>query len=162
MAAEHELADVLMTRWVPSWLVRDGLTDRLPAGWRLVDLFDVWVGGPSLAGRVAAAEYRIDLGSADAAAVGDACAAVLASTALPRERAKGTATVPYDLRPLLVDVGVADPGPPLVIRARTRFHPALGTGRPEEVVSALADHIGQPLTTRSIVRERLILIDDEP
>ena len=162
MAAENELADVLMTTFVPSWLVRERLTDRLPAGWRLVDVFDVWIGAPSLAGQVGAADYRIDLGAVDAETVAGACAAVMASDALPRERVKGASTVPYDLRPLVVDVGVSDPGPPVVLRARTRFHPALGTGRPEEVVASLGDHIGQPLAVRSIVRERLILIDDLP
>lgn len=160
MAADHELADLVMTTFVPAWLIRERLADRLPDGWRLVDLHDVWVGAPSLAGQVAAADYRIDLGEADARVVADACAAVLASDALPRERTKGATTVPYDLRPLLIDADVADPGPPLLLRARTRFHPALGTGRPEEVVAALGDHIGSPLVARSIVRERLILIED--
>ena len=51
----------------------------------------------------------------------------------PREREKGNTTVRYDLRPLLVDVGMAATGPPPVLRIRTRFDPVLGTGRPEEV-----------------------------
>jgi hypothetical protein len=43
---------------------------------------------------------------------------------------------------------------------RTRFHPELGTGRPEEVIGALSTIIGRPLTVASIVRERLVLADD--
>jgi len=55
MAAEAELIDVILTdRW-PTWRVRDALAGRLPEGWRLVDLLDVWLAGPPLAGRVAPA-----------------------------------------------------------------------------------------------------------
>ena len=60
----------------------------------------------------------------------------------------------------MVDVAVAAAGPPLIVRARTRFDPALGTGRPEEVVGALGDLAVAALAPRSIVRERLILADE--
>jgi hypothetical protein len=156
-AAERELADIVLTRTVPAWRVREALIDRLPDGWRLVDLHDVWLGGPALAGQVAAADYRIDIGDADARAVARAAEALLGATELPRERRKGSSTVPYDLRPLLVNVGVVDAGPPVLLRARTKFHPVLGTGRPEEVVAALVEELGRPLLVGSMVRERLIL-----
>ena len=48
-----------------------------------------------------------------------------------------------------------------MLRARTRFHPVLGTGRPEEVVAALGDAVGAPLVVTSIVRERLILAEEQ-
>ncbi len=161
IAAERELADVVLTEVCPVWRVREAITGWLPEGWRLVDLYDVWLGGPPLAGQVVAADYRIEVGGADAAAVvGDACDALLRASAIRRERAKGNEVVGYDLRPLLVDVGVAQAGPPLLVRARTRFHPVLGTGRPEEVVAALGDLLGAPLTTGAIVRERLVLADE--
>ncbi len=161
IAAERELADVVLTEVCPVWRVREAITGWLPEGWRLVDLYDVWLAGPPLAGQVVAADYRIEVGGADAAAVvGDACDALLRAAAIPRERAKGNEVVGYDLRPLLVDVGVAQAGPPLLVRARTRFHPVLGTGRPEEVVAALGDLLGAPLTTGAIVRERLVLADE--
>lgn len=160
IAAERELADIVLTALVPAWLVRERITDHLPEGWRLVDLHDVWLGAPPLAGQVAAADYRIDLGEADARSVAAAAEALLAADSLPRERRKGSSAVPYDLRPLLVDAGVVDPGPPLLLRARTRFHPVLGTGRPEEVVAALGEVLGTPLGVHSVVRERLILVDE--
>jgi hypothetical protein len=69
--------------------------------------------------------------------------------------------VAYDLRPLLIDLSV-EPGPPPIVRTRTRFHPELGTGRPEEVLAALADRVGAPLAARSIIRERLVLAADLP
>jgi radical SAM-linked protein len=160
MAAERELIDiVLVERW-PAWRVREVLEGRLPEDWRLVELADVWLAGPPLAGRVAAADYRIVLaGRPDAASLGRAAAELLAADRLPRERAKGTGAVPYDLRPLLIDIAVR-PGPPVVVTARTRFHPELGTGRPEEVLAALGERSGADIAAGSIVRERLLLGDD--
>jgi radical SAM-linked protein len=162
MPAEEELIDlVLVERW-PAWRVREAIEGRIPAGWRLVDLYDVWLAGPPLPGRVAAADYRVEIDEAvDTTALARAAVRLLAASRLPRERAKGGGVVAYDLRPLLIDVGVATRPPP-TIRIRTRFHPELGTGRPEEVLAALGETAGVTLEPRSIVRERLILAEDLP
>ena len=157
---ERELADIVLTEFVPTWRVREGLAEHLPAGWRLVDVHDVWLGSPALAGQVVAADYRIEAASSDADALAAAATGLLAATELPRERLKGGSTVRYDLRPLLADVGVVSVGPPVVLRVRTRFDPVLGTGRPDEVVAALGDAVGSPLVITSLVRERVILGDE--
>jgi radical SAM-linked protein len=160
IAAERELADIVLTELVPRSSVRDRIASGLPDGWLLVDLFDVWLGAPPLAGQVAAADYRIELGMADVSAVTAAAEALLRADALPRHRLKGGSLVAYDLRPLLVDIQVVEPGPPVEVRVRTRFDPVLGTGRPEEVVAALGERIEAPLVVGSSVRERLILADE--
>jgi radical SAM-linked protein len=161
LPAEAELIDVVLTERLPAWHVRGALTPHTPVGWTLEDLADVWLGGPPLAGRVVAADYRVTLGPAsDSAALGSAAADLLGARTLPRERAKGDGMVRYDLRPLLVDVRVVKAGPPVVVRVRTRFHPELGTGRPEEVVLALADRVGVELPVERMVRERLVLADE--
>ena len=161
LEVERELADILLTEFVPTWRVREGLTGHLPDGWRLVDLYDVWLGSPALAGQVAAADYRIRVTGADGPALAAGAAQLLASAELSRERQKGGAAVRYDLRPLLVDIGVVDHDPPASLKARTRFHPVLGTGRPEEVVATLGDAVGAQLVVTSIVRERLILAEEQ-
>ena len=160
LEVERELADIFLTEFVPIWQVREGLTAHLPDGWRLVDLHDVWLGGPALAGQVAAADYRIVVTGADGSALATAAASLLTAAELPRDRLKGGSTVRYDLRPLLADICVVDEGPPVVLRAQTRFDPVLGTGRPEEVVAALADAVGSALVVSSMVRERLILAQE--
>ena len=170
VAAEAELIDVYLTERVPTWRVREALEGRLPAGWSLGDLYDVWLAGPALPGQVAAAVYRIVLAPAeqagaigttiDASVVAGAASSLLMARSLPRERIKGGGPVAYDLRPLLVDLTVRDPGPPVVVAATTRFHPELGSGRPEEVIAALGDEIGRPLTAETVVRERLLLADE--
>jgi len=160
MASDGELLEIVLTQRLPAWQVREALTPLLPDGWSLVDLADVWLGGPALVGRVIAADYRITLGgSGDATALAAAAQALLDARSLPRERLKGGSPVPYDLRPLLADIQVVEPGPPVGIGIRTRFHVELGTGRPEEVVLALSDRLGTPLTIDSIVRERVVLAD---
>lgn len=161
MAAEGELIDVVLTERWPAWRIREALEGRSPAGWRVVDAFDVWLQGPPLAGRVAGADYRITIDRAiDTDALRGAAADLLAADRLPRERSKGGGTVAYDLRPLLIDVAV-DRDSPDVVRTRTRFHAELGNGRPEEVLAALADRLGTPLRAAAIVRERLLTADDD-
>lgn len=163
IAAEAELLDLVLTERLPTWRVREALEHRLPAGWSLVDLYDVWLAGPPLAGLVVAADYRIVLAHEEGAPaptaghVARAAAELLASSSIARQRTKGAGVVEYDLRPLLADVTVLADGPPVVIGVRTRFHPERGTGRPEEVVAALGDRLGIPLTAASIVREQIVL-----
>ena len=160
MAASAELIDVVLTERWPVWRLREALTDRLPAGWSIIDLQDVWLAGPPLAGRVAAADYRVVLaGDVPVERLRDCAVELLGAPTLPRSRARGDDSVEYDLRPLLMDVTIEE-GPPVTICTRTRFHPELGTGRPEEVVAALGDLLGQSLEASSIVRDCLVLIED--
>jgi radical SAM-linked protein len=160
MAANAELIDVVMTERWPAWRVREALTSHVPMGWRVVEVQDVWLAGPPLAGRVAAADFEIELaGHPPIDRLRAAAADLLAAARLPRQRARGDSSVEYDLRPLLIDISIEE-GPPMSMTARTRFHPELGTGRPEEVVAALAGHAGQALEIVSIVRDRLILVED--
>jgi hypothetical protein len=59
----------------------------------------------------------------------------------------------------VIETGV--PGAGSTMRIRTRFHPELGTGRPEEVVAALAEQVGRPLTLLAVVRERVLLAGED-
>ena len=134
LVAEAELADIVLTEFEPTWRVRECLEARLPPGWQLVDLYDVWLGAPALAGQVVAADYRIEVVGAGVAEVAPAVVALLVADRLPRERQKGTATVTYDLRPLVDTIeagrsGAAGRGPgPDPVPPGTRHGPA-GGGR---------------------------------
>jgi hypothetical protein len=158
IAAEREPAEIFLSGRVPLWRAREALVAHVPEGWTLIDLFDVWVGGPPLAGRVVGADYRVELApGADTAAVADAARGLLEARELQRVRPKGDGMVAYDLRPLLADVVVNGSGDRPTLRVRVRIHPELGTGRPEEVVAALGDRLGRALDVGAIVRERVIL-----
>jgi radical SAM-linked protein len=162
IAAQRELADIYLTSKVTIDVVRAAVAPRLPTGYELLELYDVWLGVPPLPAQVVGADYRICLapGSPDGREVASAAKRLLARESLHRQRAKGTGQVRYDLRPLLAGIDV-EPGPPVVLRVRTRFDPQLGAGRPEEVLAALGDVIGQPCVAAETVRERLVLAGED-
>ncbi len=167
-AGRAELADLWLTERATAWQVRASLEHVMPSGHELVALEDVWLGAPALAGRVAAADYLVRLdGQVDAGAISAAAGRLVAADRLVRERAKGGGVKSYDLRPLLVSIATAlESRTPsgerdrVVVRVRARIHPELGSGRPEEVIAALAEELGEPLEATETIRERLVLVDD--
>ena len=171
-SGEAELVDLWLLERRPLWAVREALGGRLPAAHRWISAEDVWLGEPALAGRVSAADWRIELRGPDGldrAPIAEAVQRLLAAHSLPRIRRKGTTEKPYDLRVLLEDVTV-EPGAegraatagPIVLCVRTKFHPELGAGRPEEVVAALAESLGVAIEVAGLVRVRLLLGDAPP
>ena len=165
MSAERELLDLFLVGRVAAADVRAALANALPEGHVLVDLHDVWLGEPPLAGQVAAADYRVTVrgdsgGLLDRTLLSAACERLLAAPSLERSRDKGGRAVAYDLRPLVASVRlIGEPESPrsTVLRIRTRFDAVRGVGRPDEVVSAIADIAGQSLEVTSVVREALLL-----
>ena len=146
----------------PAWAVREGITATLPAGHRAAGLENVWLGSPALSGQIAAADYEVDI-AVDGLGPSEIAGAVdrlLAHERLPRERQKGGTVRTYDLRPLIAALDLAGEAPAIVLRMRTRIHPELGTGRPDEVVAALAEDLGAPIAIRAINRRRLLLAED--
>lgn len=170
VAGEAELADVVLTERLTRSELRSRLEGRLPDGHRLVDLFDVWLGEPSLAASLAAADYRVDVRGTSAADLGGACDALLASTKLERTRSKGEGrSVAYDLRPLLLRLD-ALPGAAVsdaadgtaTLSMRLHHGQEGGAGRPDEVVLALGEWLSRPVSVASAVRERLLTSDELP
>jgi hypothetical protein len=165
---EAELVDLWLLERRPLWAVREALAGRLPAAHQWISAEDVWLGEAALAGRVSAADWRIELGGAglDRARIAEAARSLIAARSLPRIRRKGATEKRYDLRILLDDleVDVDDLGAagPVVLRARTRFHPELGAGRPDEVVAALAESARVAIEIASLTRVRLLLASDPP
>ncbi|MDP9482353.1 MAG: TIGR03936 family radical SAM-associated protein [Chloroflexota bacterium] len=180
IAGEAELADVVLTERLTRHEVWSRLDGQLPSGHHLVDLFDVWLGEPSLAARLAAADYRLDVQGAGATELTEAGRTLLGSTALPRTRPKGEGrSVEYDLRPLLLGLhalpGTTLPGTALpgtapsspangvaTVHLRLRQAQEGGAGRPDEVVLALGEQLGRQVTVASVVRERLLTSDELP
>lgn len=162
MAAERELADLLLAERLPAWEVRTAVQAALPQGCALVELGDVWLGARALAGAIVGAEYRVTLKPDDDPGpdlLRGAAEALLAEPSILRVRQKGGRDVAYDLRPLLAGISVLVSSP-TVARIRTRFDPERGSGRPDEVLAALSERLGHPLEPAETVRERLLLADD--
>ncbi|MDQ2965226.1 MAG: TIGR03936 family radical SAM-associated protein, partial [Chloroflexota bacterium] len=162
MAAERELADLLLADRLPAWRVREAVAAALPDGCELVEVDDVWLGAPPLAGSIAGADYRVTLGpDADPGVevVRGAGESLLAEQSVLRVRQKGGRDVAYDLRPLVAAIEVL-PGHPTVLKIRVRFDPERGSGRPDEVLAALGERLGQAIVAAETVRERLLLAED--
>ena len=162
--AEAELADLWLVERRPVWALREALASRLPAAHRWVSAEDVWLGAPALAGQLVAADWRIELAGAglDRERIAEAARGLIAARTLPRVRTKGNTEKRYDLRPLVADVAVEAGGsggtPTLLLR--TRFSPELGAGRPEDIVSVLAESCGVAIEIGATVRTRLLLADE--
>jgi hypothetical protein len=163
LAGEAELADLWLTRRLPAWQVREVLGAAVPPGYRLLDVYDVWLGEPALPGQVIASVYRARVAALRATdRLREATVELLGAETLPRLREKGTSTVSYDLRPFLEQLEVsgavdAAGAAATVLRLTLRHDPEKGIGRPEEALAALAELVGSPLEPRTIVRERLVL-----
>jgi hypothetical protein len=167
---EAELADVWLLERRPSWAVREALADRLPGAHRWVAAEDVWLGAPALAAQVVAADWHIEIAGPgrDRDRIADAARRLIAARTLPRTRLKGATEKRYDLRPLLADIAIEPEAVPpvtdgsIVLRLRTRIHPELGAGRPEEVIAALAESADMEIDIGAITRLRLLLGDELP
>ena len=82
---EAELIDIWLVERLPRWRVREALAPVLPDLHTLVDLHDVWLGEPPLAGRVAASLYRAEIPlPADVEGLRAAAAELMAAATLPR------------------------------------------------------------------------------
>jgi radical SAM-linked protein len=158
LLAERELADLYLSERLTSPDLRARLAAGMPRGYRIVDLHDVWVGTPALAPQLAAADYRLTLFNVEHVELEAAIERLMAAPKLARIRLRERKSIAYDLRPLLLDLRVHEPDPeatptgqaggaaPRGLWLRLRHSQNGGSGRPEEVVGALADELG--MTTR--------------
>ena len=175
MFAERELIDVVLTELVPLRDVRAAVAVAAPNGYRVVDVFDVWLGRPALAALVVAGDYR----AAVAEGVGDgrvgllgspeveaAIAGLLAAPRIEQPRSKGQGMVTIDIRPHIRTLRATglpagpSPGAEVELWMRLRLGGEGGVGRPEEVVAALGERLGRVLVPVRITRERIVLADD--
>ena len=165
MLAAGELADLVLTERLTMPELRTRLSACLPAGYCLVDLFDVWLGDPTAASTLVAADYRVALRGASNDELAEACAALLGAAKLPLVRAKGGggAGVQFDLRPQLLGLEVARDVPidPNMVGMRLQLTRDAAAARPEDVVQALAHAIGHPVDTAATIRQRLWTASDD-
>jgi radical SAM-linked protein len=156
VTCDHELADLFLPTRRTAADVRERLERAMPAGHRLVDLHDVWLGAPALPAMVAAVDYVVEVaddgGVPDPALLSAGVAAVLAASVV--DRARGG-----NLRPLIQDLRVDERG---TLRMRLTIDANTGTGRPEDVVAAIAARTGHALEITRRHRERLWLRDELP
>ncbi len=169
-AAEHDLADLVLSERLRLPHLRPTLVAALPVGFELVDLYDVWLGAPSITAALGATSYRAVVGGAAAVDLAGAAERILAAPRLDRIRAKADRGVPYDLRPLILDLAVPGAGASDVpdgtsgatLRMVLRTSADGPSGRPDEVLLALGEILGCQLEQLDLVRERQWTSDEVP
>ena len=174
MFAEREPIDVALFERRRIHEVREWIEPFMPTGYRLVDLYDVWPGAPTLAASIVAGDYRAvaapveaDGGLVSRDTIEAAVAGILQAPRLVRRREKAGAIVEVDIRPHILDLRVAEEArdaasaidDSFALLMRLRLGGEGGVGRPDEIVAALADRLDRPLATRRLSRERVILTD---
>lgn len=161
--AEHDLFDVILAeRWSLPRL-RTTLAAALPPGLEVVDLYDVWLGAPSVSAALAATTHRATVAGAAMGELSAAASTLLGSASLERTRAKGAERqTTYDLRPLIIGLEVGNGITGCVVRTVLRTTSDGPSGRPDELVLALGEVIGRELELADLVRERLWTSDEVP
>jgi len=154
VTSEAELMDIVCTKWVsPHWFTA-AVSQQLPPGMEILQVYPIALSQPSLQSQVRYAEYRVEVetekGQRD---VESAITDLLSKTQLPWQHQRDTGWRSYDLRALIDDLWLVDwHHPYATIGMRLRCDNT-GSGRPEQVAAAL-DFTHHP---QSIHRTKLIL-----
>ena len=149
-----ELMDIFLERRVSPHFFIKAIKEQLPRGIDVSEVMEVGLGLPSLQSQVLSAEYRVVAETdRDLKEVEAAIRSMLASDRLPWQHARDKEVRKYDLRTLIEDLWVIEFNPPgYVIGMKLRCDSS-GTGRPEQVLSAL----GFTEPPKSIHRTKLTL-----
>jgi radical SAM-linked protein len=152
VTSEAEFMDVFLARWVSPHSFIRGVTQQLPRG---IDIKEVWVIGQrvkSLQSQVRYAEYRVEVESDKMPEeIRALLRSFLSAEHLPWQHSRDTGVRRYDLRALVDDLWLADwQRHQFALGMRLRCDHT-GAGRPEQVAAALVLH------PRSIHRTKLIL-----
>lgn len=149
-----ELMDIFLERRVSPHFFIKAMREQLPKGIDISEVVEVGLGLSSLQSQVCLAEYRVIAEAVRATKeVEAAIRSLLASDRLPWQHARDKEVRKYDLRNLIDDIWLIESRPPeYTIGMRLRCDSS-GTGRPEQVLSAL----GFKDSPKSIHRTKLIL-----
>ena len=154
VTSEAELMDVFITKWVsPHWFTT-AVSQQLSAGIEILGVYPIAPSMPSLQSQVRYAEYEVEVETEKKPKdIESAVSSLLSVEQLPWHHQRDTGRRSYDLRTLIDDLWLVDwRHPYYTIGMRLRCDSS-GSGRPEQVASAL----GFTHHPRSIHRTKLIL-----
>ncbi|OGO03484.1 MAG: hypothetical protein A2Y59_03875 [Chloroflexi bacterium RBG_13_52_14] len=154
VTSSSELMDIYLERRLSPHFFIKSVKEQLPRGIDILEVAEVGVGLPSLQSQLRFAEYKVVL-DADKKPkeVEAAICSLLESDSLPWQHTRDKEIRKYDLRTLIEDIWLIESSPPeFAVGMRLRCD-SDGTGRPEQVVSAL----GFANPPKSIHRTKLIL-----
>lgn len=153
VTSQAELMDTFCTKWVSPHFFTDAVSQQLPPGIEILQVYSVAPIMPSLQSQVGYAEYEVELETEkDKPEIESALASLLSAKELPWHHERDTGRRSYDLRALIDDLWLISWRSGYSrIGMRLRCDSG-GSGRPEQVAAALGfDH------PASIRRTKLIL-----
>ena len=154
VTSEAELMDVTLAKFASPHFFTASVSQQLPPGISILQVYLIALTLPSLQSQVRYAEYKVDLETEkeqkDAASALDS---LLSLEQLPWQHQRDTGTRNYDLRALIDHLWLIDwRGGACTVGMRLRCD-SNGSGRPEQVAAAL----GFTAYPQSIHRTKLIL-----
>ena len=154
VTSQAELMGILCTKWVSPHFLTAAVSQQLPPGIKILQVYQLALTLPSLQSQVRYAEYRVEVetekGQRD---IESALTSLLSIKHLPWQHQRDTGTRNYDLRALIDNLWLIDwHSGSCTVGMRLRCDNS-GSGRPEQVTTAL----GFTHYPQSIHRTRLIL-----
>jgi len=149
-----ELIDIFLERRVSPHFFIKVVSEQLPRGINISEVVEVGLGLSSLQSQVCSAEYRVIVETDKKQNEAEtAINSLLSSDKLPWQHARDKEVRKYDLRTLVEDIWIIESHPPEYTLGMKLRCDSSGTGRPEQVLSAL----GFTVHPKSIHRTKLIL-----
>ena len=154
VTSQAELMDIFCTKWVSPHFFTTAVSQQLPPGIEILQVYSVAPTIPSLQSQVGYAEYKVEVETEkDKQGIESALASLLSTKHLPWHHQRDTGTRNYDLRTLIDDLWLIDwHSGYCTIGMRLRCDSG-GSGRPEQVAAAL----GFAQYPHSIHRTKLML-----
>jgi len=154
VTGQAELMDILCTKWVSPHFFTATVSQQLPPGIEILQVYQVALTMPSLQSQVRYAEYRVEVetekGQKD---IESALTELLSMKHLPWQHQRDTGTRNYDLRSLIDDLWLIDGHSGYCTLGMRLRCDNSGSGRPEQVTTAL----GFTHHPQSIHRTKLLL-----
>ena len=154
VTSETELMDIILTKPISPHFFTAAVSQQLPPGIAILQVYPIALTMPSLQSQVRYAEYKVELETEkESKEVASALTSLLALKHLPWQHQRDTGPRNYDLRTLIDDLWLIDwHNGHCTIGMRLRCDNS-GSGRPEQVTAAL----GFTLYPQSVHRTKLIL-----
>jgi len=154
VTSEAELVDIFSASWISPHFFIKAVSQQLPAGVEILQVFQIALSLPSLQSQVRYAEYEVEVETEkERRDIEAALTSLLSLKHLPWQHQRDTGIRHYDLRTLIDDLWLISWHHPYCTLGMKLRCDSNGSGRPEQVTTAL----GFTHYPRSIHRVKLVL-----
>lgn len=138
VTSQAELMDISTTKWVSPHFFTGAVSQQLPSGIEILQVHQIALNQPSLQSQVRYAEYKVEVETEkEPKEIESALISLLSTKHLPWQHQRDTGPRSYDLRALIDDLRLIDwHRPYCTVGMRLRCDSS-GSGRPEQVTTAL-------------------------